>query len=383
MRVAFLVYDLSPSGGVATILSHARQLTERGHEVDLLQPGDEPAAEYDWAVATWWETAARLWHVRARRRLVFLQSFEERFYGPGEQLERQGAAAVLDLPVDYVVVAGWMRDALAELRPDAGCVVVHNGIDKGVFAARERRDHAGPLRILVEGQPTLWFKAVPDSLAAAAAMTEPRHVTVASLEPGEVPGADRVVGGLDPAGMAGLYAESDVLLKLSRVEGLPLPPLEGFHMGLPCVVTPYGGHADCVDHGHNGLVVGFDDIPGTARWLDALARDRALLGKLSGGALATAAGWPSAEQAGQAFATALEELDERPAPDPALAPGRLLRRMRFTQAFGGVERGELQDRLEETRRELAHAQTLVHELSVKAASRRPGLVRRIAARLRG
>ena len=190
MRVAFLVHDLSPSGGLATIRSHARRLVELGHEAELLGPGEDGRAqgEYDWAVATWWETAARLWDVPARRRLVFLQSFEERFYGPDEPLERQGAAAVLDLPVDFVVVAGWMRDALAELRPDAGCVLVHNGIDKQAFQPRERAGRTGPLRVLVEGQPTLWFKGTADSLAATAAMTEPNHVTVAALDPGDTTG---------------------------------------------------------------------------------------------------------------------------------------------------------------------------------------------------
>ena len=40
--------------------------------------------------------------------------------------------------------------------------------------------------------------------------------------------------------MAALYAEHDVLLKLSRFEGLGLPVLEAFHVGRPCVVTPVG-----------------------------------------------------------------------------------------------------------------------------------------------
>jgi glycosyltransferase involved in cell wall biosynthesis len=378
MRVAFLVHDLSPSGGVSVIRAHARRLREGGHEVDLLtrpewQEADEP---YDCAVATWWETAAGLFELPTRRRVAFLQSFEDRFYGPDRPLEREGAAAVLDLPVHYIVVAEWMRDALAELRPEARCLVAVNGIDKSVFTPRTR-EHSGPLRILLEGQPNLWFKGMDDAVAAAAAMTEPREVTLAALDPGDAGGVavDRVVGGLDSRAMADLYANSDVLLKLSRVEGFSLPPLEGFHTGLPCVVTPCGAHADWVEHGRNGLVVGFDDIPGTTRWLDALATDRSLLGRLSEGALATGASWPSADEASNQFAAALEELAAGPADQPDPTAERVLRRMRTARlvAIHGSVGGDAA--LRETRAELARAQSLVHETSVKEQQARQALAR--------
>jgi O-antigen biosynthesis protein len=393
MRVALLVHDLSPSGGVETIRTHARALNEAGHEVDLLTRADWSSERepYDCAVATWWETCAGLYVVPARRRVAFLQSFEERFYGPDRPIDREGAGAVLDLPVDYVVVAQWMRDALAELRPDARCIVVRNGIDKSVFTPRERDGRSGPLRVLVEGQPTLWFKAVPEAMAAAAAMSRPHDTTLVSLDPSDTAGvtADRVVGGLDPAAMADLYGQSHVLLKLSRVEGLSMPALEALHTGLPCLVTPFGGHSDYMAHGVNGAVVGFDDLPGTAGWLDAVATDRGLLERLSAGALDTASTWPSVDEAGRAFVAALEELAEGPpsAADPAV--GRLMRRMRATRATSIHQAAHADSELRETRAELAHAQSLVHEMSVRyqqcaqALERARGPVRRIARRLLG
>ena len=80
-------------------------------------------------------------------------------------------------------------------------------------------------------------------------MREPVHTTLVALEPpaGDL-SVDSVVGGLGPAEMAALYRDSDVLLKLSRVEGLGLAPVEGFHSGLPCVVTPYTGHEEYARH---------------------------------------------------------------------------------------------------------------------------------------
>jgi O-antigen biosynthesis protein len=125
------------------------------------------------------------------------------------------------------------------------------------------------------------------------------------------------VGPLTPHEMAELYAASDVVLKLSRVEGMYGPPLEGFHMGATCVTTPVTGHDEYVEHGWNGLVVDWDDAKGTARQLDLLARDRRLLHFLRTNALATARSWPSWEQAGTFMAAALGAIRRAPAPDVA------------------------------------------------------------------
>ena len=337
MRVAFLLADLEPSGGANVVTGHAGRLAARdGFETEIVltsapraQPRSLPGVpvvrldeasdrHYDIALATWWETAAALWELDADRRVLFLQSIESRFYPERELMERMGADAALGMPVELITIAGWMRDLMGRLRPGTPCPVVPNGIDKELFGGLERTPREGPLRVLVEGQPSLWFKGVPEALAAVRAMSEPALTTVVALDPGAAGelGAERVVGGLDAAGMARLYAEHDVLLRLSRIEGLPLPPLEAFHAGVPCVVTPFTGHEEYVRHGHNGLVVGFDDLPATSRALDLLARDTELLGRLSAGALATAAEWPDAERSTDLLA---EALSAPPPPNPPSA----------------------------------------------------------------
>ncbi len=309
-------------------------------EVDRLftDPRVEPALPhvldrrepYDVALATWWSTADHLWDVPAARRAIFIQSIESRFYEERHFYERFGAEAPLFLPVAFVTVAGWIRDLLAELRPDAPCEVVRGGIDKSVFAPGRRDFGDGPLRVLVEGQPTLWFKGVAQAVRCVRAMREPAELTVVAADPDRSGGLEdvRVVGDLDPQGMAELYARHDVLLKLSRVESLGLGPIEAAHVGTPSVVTPYTGHEEYLENGRNGLVVGFDDEPGTTRALDRLARDRGLLRRLSEGALESARRWPSADEAVDAFAAALRGIAERPAPDPepALAVLALARR---------------------------------------------------------
>ena len=124
--------------------------------------------------------------------------------------------------------------------------------------------------------------------------------------------------------LADLYAETDVVLKLSMVEGMYGPPLEGFHKGATCVTTEVTGHEEYIEHGQNALLVDWGDEHGTARQLDLLARDRDLLQELRTNALATARAWPSWEEASGAMAEALRTIAAEPAPSPYAHMRRLL-----------------------------------------------------------
>lgn len=357
MRVCFLLHELGRAGGMGVIAGHAERLNARpGWEAEVVLTTEVDDREWDFALATWWETAEALWRVRARRRGVFLQSLEERFYDARELMERLGAASVLALPVDYVTVGGWMRDVLAELRPDALCAVVRNGIDKEVFTPPTQAPpgDGGPLRVLIEGNRDMWLKAVPEAEAAVRAMSEPATVTLTS-------------GGHSAAEMAELYRSHDVLLKLSRVEGVALPPIEAMHCGTPCVVTPHTGHDEYVQHGVNGLVVGFDDPQAVVDALQLLARDRDLLARLSEGALRTAAAWPSAERSTEELAAALEGLAAAPLPpvEPALAA--LHARQRLAIELGRRQLWELDASEERYRRAREQLEAVRGERAYRAA----------------
>jgi glycosyltransferase involved in cell wall biosynthesis len=349
MKVAFVVNDLQLSGGVGVVVEHAHQLARRhGFEVVLVLAREQdvpdwrhrgltdvsvvglPAARkehFDVAVATWWETTYALFELRADRYAYFVQSLEDRFYRPDEP-ERLGAALTHDLPVAFVTEARWIAETLEGVRRGTRVHYVRNGIAKDIFSGRgEPSPHtSGPLRILVEGSPTVWFKGVGDALAAVAEMSEPRHVTLVAPDSVAVSGvsADRVIGAVSHEEMAALYAEAHVVLKLSRVEGMYGPPLEGFHMGATTVTTAVSGHDEYVSHGWNGLIVDWDDVRGTARALDLLARDGALLQFLRHNALRTAAAWPSWEQQGALMAAILRAIHREPAPPATAGAGPLL-----------------------------------------------------------
>ena len=346
MKVAFLIHDLQLSGGVGVVVQHARHLVhEHGFDVRLVlvREQEEPSWGYeslkglpaesmntareehfDVAVCTWWETAFSLLDVPADRYAYFVQSLEDRFYLPFEA-DRHVARLTWNLPVSFITEARWIADTLRGLRPDAPCFYVRNGMDKAIYDPIERVEpHLdGPLRILIEGHPSVWFKGVHQAIDAAGRMSEPVHTTVVTGDRtglGEVD-VDRVVGPVGHREMAGLYGESHVVLKLSRVEGMFGPPLEGFHRGATCVTTEVTGADEYIRHGWNALLVDWDDPAGTARSLDLLARDRRLLHFLRTNALQTARAWPSWHQSSQFMALALQRIRRDP-PPPAIPAAR-------------------------------------------------------------
>jgi glycosyltransferase involved in cell wall biosynthesis len=345
MRVCFVLGRLGPSGGVRSVLTHARGLAaahdmdvtiavtegpaEGADGVEVVTIDDARRREFDVAIATWWRTAYSLFELRAARRVHFIQNFEERLYRPGD-VERLGAAITRDLPVAFVTEARWIADELAELRPDAHCFHVPNGIDKALFDPPEAPPERapGPFRILLEGSTRLWFKGFDEAAQVLGAMREPHDARLVSPEwpSGEASMVlEDFAGPLPHEEMPARYARADVLLKLSRVEGVFTPPLEAFHCGTTAVVWPVTGHDEYVEHGVNAIVAGWDDIAGTARWLDLLATDHELLERLRRGALETARRWPSWEEATVRMASALQAIADAPAPTPESGVAELLK----------------------------------------------------------
>jgi glycosyltransferase involved in cell wall biosynthesis len=359
VRVAFLIPALDLFGGVGVVVGHARRLRER-HGVDAIlvltradrATGDEartglggvPVLELselrdehvDVAVATWWETTLQMHEVPADRYAYFVQSMEDRFYGQ-DTPQRAAAAMTHTLPVAMITEARWIARQLEELRGGPERFRVHyvrNGIDKRVFAIPDAVTPrvGGPLRVLVEGRPGVPFKGVDEALAAAGAMREPAQVTLVCADRAATAGAraDRVLGPLCPVEMAELYGQTDVVLKLARVEGMAGPPLEGFHRGATCVTTPVTGHDEYVADGRNALLTSFDDERGTSRLLDLLARDRRLLHELRVSAVRTARAWPSTEQSTAMLLLALRRIVAGPSPDPTGAATGMAADIRMT-----------------------------------------------------
>jgi glycosyltransferase involved in cell wall biosynthesis len=374
VRVAFVLQDLQLSGGVGVVVEHAAQL-RRHHGIDarivLTQPEEHArwryrgledvpvldfatASELAWdvGVATWWQTTSSLFHLHADRYVYFIQALEDSAYPAGAP-ERVAAALTTALPVRFLTEARWVAEIVEDLQPGTRALYVRNGTPKDVFAGPAVPPVAAedePLRVVIEGSSGLALKGVDQALASVAVMREPAHVTwVSPWKEAPPEGVDRVVGGLSHQEMAELFADHHVILKLSRAEGMYGPPLEAFHMGATVVTTAVTGHDEYVRHGVNGLVVGWDDVPGTARTLDLLARDRRLLHELRVGALRTARAWPDWRQSSQWMALALRRVVAEPPPSARGAGLRLSSEFAVVQA---------ETQLNQKHTEIAEAYTL-------------------------
>lgn len=84
---------------------------------------DDVSAGCDLALADGWRACARLLATEAERHVLYLDALPHRAMAPGDP-ERVAAAIALQLPLDLLVPEPWLQEAVAQLRPEARCLVV-------------------------------------------------------------------------------------------------------------------------------------------------------------------------------------------------------------------------------------------------------------------
>lgn len=344
--ICFLVGSLDISGGTYVILQHALEAHQRGDRVVLL-PLFAPTAEttdwhqalrelpittfeevadhrFDVVVATWWRTAYELHNVEAARYVYFVQSAESRFYALDQARFVDLATATYDMPLTAITISPWLQAYLA-VEHGRPAMLAPNGIDKRLFtptgpafAPRPGTMPGGAegsgLRVLVEGPVEVAMKQVPETIEAVRQSKAAELWLLSSSDIEDYPGVDRVFSRVPVDVTPGIYRSCDVLVKLSRVEGMFGPPLEMMHCGGTAVVWDVTGHEDYLVHGQNGLVAPTGDFDSVVAAIDRLATDADELQRLSAGGLRTAAGWPGWEQSSAAFHRSLQTLARNPQP---------------------------------------------------------------------
>ena len=267
---------------------------------------------FDIAIATTWQGTAQLFTVPAARYAFWPDGLAFRRL-ESWQPERFAAQLAYDLPVDFLATGAWLAAELAELRPDARCVLVPRPLVPTGPAFKARPPHDGPLRVVVDDRYALEPAASDERAVVAAVQAAGVELDVQVLEPGDGV-TERAVK----------LAGADVVLHLSPVDGVLGTPLDGFGADATCLVAPAADAGDLVRHDENGLLADPGDVRGTARRLETLARDRELLARLRAGARETVRGWPSPADAADALAAGLEQLVATE-PDPATRwPVRLM-----------------------------------------------------------
>ena len=299
MKVGFAVSDLGRGGGQILIKTYANELAASGHEVylavdegprDLLAELDPSVSiierrriselpRLDLALATWWATGLWVIEMAAESYGQFMQSVEDRFYGPTDHEARRRAGLIQTLGWPTITESSWIRDYLVAVVPGIHVEYVRNGMDKQVFPPSRRPPRTGsdPLRVVVEGT-SAWFKGVDSVFAGLARTQVPIMIDyVSAQELSSVDAASLASNphilqlnqhtGLTQLEFGRVLREADVFVKFSRVEGMPGPPLEAMHCGCVVIATPVSGIDEYAVHGYNSLLVPFDDPSGLGNWL--------------------------------------------------------------------------------------------------------------------
>lgn len=331
MKVLFIVGSLSISGGTNYIFEHAKALQDAGAEVTLghllgktsdgkwhphfsalaSAPYSDLENQYfDLVIVTWWPTVYELHRVKFARVLYFVQSIESRFnYEPRDAKSGALAAGTYFAGIPVITIASYIQSSLMSLTGKP-VWLVRNGIDRNQFPLAEVPTRGGKaegkrLRVLVEGFGGAPMKAVGDSIDALVDLKpqiEIWHVSP-TIGGGSLK-ADRVFEKVKLDKMHEIYEKIDVLVKMSRVEGMFGPPLEAFHAGATAVVAKVSGFDEYIRDGVNSLAVEIDDFEAMRNAIINLAEDRELLAGLKQGALITAENWISMPDSHAGFVSA-------------------------------------------------------------------------------
>jgi glycosyltransferase involved in cell wall biosynthesis len=340
LKVAFVIGSADISGGSLVIFQHALFLQQHGVEVTIIPilgrakpahgwhaalrrvpfvtPDEAQREMFDLVIATWWPTVYELPRLRFRHAAYFVQSIESRFSADSPHPD---AAALAELTYTFglpvITIATWLQVFLA-FEHEAPSFLVLNGIDKSVFRAdgpalapRE----PGSLRVLVEGSLDTAMKGVPEAIEAARAGGAAEVWLLTPSDVSRVEGADRVISRIPVQQTGEVYRSCDVLVKLSRVEGMFGPPLEMFHCGGTAVCYDVTGADEYVEDGVNGLVVPMDDGDAAAAAVRRLVRDPSLLARLGDGAAATAGRWPNWDESSARFLATVRAIAKQPPRD--------------------------------------------------------------------
>ena len=168
--------------------------------------------------------------------------------------------------------------------------VVHNGLaDEPAWREPRKAREPGPFRLLYCGNWSL-RKGVDMLDPVMRALGDGFELLYTPDRDGgtaghRLPSNARSLGRLAGAdALARAYRHADVLLFPSRLEGLPLVPIEAMACGLPVVATDASSVTELVRHGVTGLIVPSEDAMALATAVRALRDDPALWTSMSAAA---------------------------------------------------------------------------------------------------
>ena len=179
----------------------------------------------------------------------------------------------------------FVRDGIARVGgPVERCVVVPYGVDVGAVPAAKAPRRGRPLRVLTAGAVGLrkgspYVLEVARRLQGVAEFRMVGGVHLPSAVEDRLRQHVELTGTVPRSEMAWHYAWADVFFLPSVCEGSATVIYEALGNGLPVVTTPNAGSV--VRDGIDGFVCSSGDADGFAGRIETLARDDALLGRMS------------------------------------------------------------------------------------------------------
>jgi glycosyltransferase involved in cell wall biosynthesis len=319
MKITFVMATTSLAGGDRVIAIYAERLKKRGHEVlvvslpypkprlreqakSLLKgrgwisvPKDRPThianvdvphkvletwrpvtdadvPDADVVVATWWETAEWVWRLSPSKgaKVYFVQDYEVW----GGSLERVDAS--YRLPLQKIVIAGWLRDLLQERFNQASLALIPNSVELEKFYAPPRGKQPSPTVGLTYS--TMYKKGCDISIQAyniARKVIPNLRLIVfgsSSLSP-DLPLPEDVEYRFCPPQdtLKELYSQCDAWLFGARIDGFGLPILEAMACRTPVIGTPAGAAPELLADGV-GVLVKPEDPEDMARAIEQICK---------------------------------------------------------------------------------------------------------------
>lgn len=308
MRITFILPIVTMSGGIKVVAIYARALVERGHEVVLISvpppkisirqqiksfitgrgwpkytipdshldglnldhrvldrcrpPMDADVPDADVVIATWWLTAEWVSQLSDSKgaKVYFIQGYE--IY---EHLPVERCRATYRLPFHKIVIAKWLQNVMRAEYGDADVDLVPNSVDHNQFFSMVRGKQPVPTVGFLYSNAKI--KGVDVTMQAInklrVAFPDLRVISFGSVKPSQNIHFDNGIEfnySPEQDKIRDIYAQCDVWLTASRIEGFNLPAMEAMACRTPVVSTKAGWPEEAVVTGKNGVLVDVDDL---------------------------------------------------------------------------------------------------------------------------
>ena len=238
---------------------------------------------FDKAVATMWTTTRFLEeYPNIETRSYLVQNFETDFYSAKEGKRILANASYYPIVVtEFLTISKWCKQWLQD-RFGQAVKYAPNGINKANFP-HHKRDFAGKIRILIEGDCYVAYKNVDEAFA----IVEQLDLTKFEIwymsynaAPKSHYHVDRFLSKIPYEEVPSVYQQCHILLKTSILESFSLPPLEMMATGGFVVAVPNGGNQEYLTHEENCLLYPRGDIATAVKAIGRICSEEELRKRL-------------------------------------------------------------------------------------------------------